>query len=159
MSCGLTEYLSPTFRNSGGGWCSPRAPSEFVVDAFLGGAKAGVADIRSDDLELPGRRNQRLGRRHFERQWIAQIVVGQRVADEDGDGIGFLSGRTTGAPDAQVPIAALLLVAKNFLENGFLQEIELRAIAEEAGFVDGEIFEKGRKLGPAFAAGEQAIVA
>ena len=32
-------------------------------------------------------------------------------------------------------------------------------IAEEAGFVDGEIFEQQRELGAAFAAGEQTIVA
>ena len=35
----------------------------------------------------------------------------------------------------------------------------MRAIAEETGFVDGEIFEQQGELVLAFAAGEQAIVA
>ncbi len=49
-------------------------------------------------------------------------------------------------------------MAEDFLQDLFLEEIKLRAIAEETGFVDGEIFEKQRKLGAAFAAGEQAVV-
>ena len=34
-------------------------------------------------------------------------------------------------------ITALLLAAQNVLENSFLKELELRAIAKEARFVDG----------------------
>jgi len=131
---------------------------EFVVEAFLGGAEAGVADIRSDDFEFPGWRDQGLRRRHFEGQRIAQVVVGERVADEDGDRIGFLAGGGTRAPNAEIPVAAFLLVAKDFLENGFLEEIELRAIAEKAGFIDGEILEEERKFGATFAAGKQAVI-
>ena len=128
------------------------------VAAFLAGAEAGIADVGSHDLQFPRRRNQRLGRGHFKRQRIAQIVVGERVADQHGDGVRFLACGTSGAPDAKVKIAALLLAAEDFFEHGFLQQIELRAIAKKTGFVDGQIFEQQREFGSAFAAGQQAVV-
>jgi hypothetical protein len=40
-----------------------------------------------------------------------------------------------------------------------MKKKELRAIAEETGFVDSEIFEQQGELSFAFAAGEQTVVA
>src|ERR1700722_9581069 len=128
-------------------------------DAFLADAKAGVTDVRGDDFEFPRRRNQRLGRRHIERKRIAQIVVGQSVADQDGDGIRFLAAGTAGTPDAKIPVAAFLLLAQQILQNAFLQEIELRFLSEEARFVDGEVFQQQCQLSAAFAASQQTVVA
>ena len=48
---------------------------------------------------------------------------------------------------------------EDFFQHGFLQEIELRAIAKETRFVDGEIFEQQSQFGSAFTAGEQTVVA
>ena len=48
---------------------------------------------------------------------------------------------------------------KQHFENSFLEKLELRLDAIEAGLVDGEIFEKRVQLLLAFAAGEQAVVA
>jgi len=132
---------------------------DFGVRAFLTGAEAGITDIGSKNLQLPGRRDERLGRRHVKGERIAQVVVGQSITDEDGNGISLLTGGATRAPDAQGPIAAFLLLVKELFENGFLQEIELWTIAKETGFVDGEILEKESELGFALAAGEQAVVA
>jgi len=60
---------------------------------------------------------------------------------------------------AKIPVAAFLLLAQQVFQNTFLQEIELRLIAEETCFVDGKIFEQQRKLGASFAAREQSVVA
>src|SRR5215471_4168945 len=129
------------------------------VKTFLTGAKTCVADVGSKNFEFPRRRNKRFRRRHVERKRIAQIVVSERIADENCDRICFLTAGATGAPDAQRPIAAFLLLFQKLLENGFLQKVKLRPIAEEAGFVDREIFKKKREFRFSFATGEKAIVA
>ena len=128
------------------------------IDAFLAGAQHGVVDVGGQDLHLPRRRNQGLGRRHVKGQRIAQIVVGEGVGDHHGQGERLLAGGAAGAPDAQVPVAALLLAAQHLLQHGLLEEVQLRAVAEEAGFVDGEVFQQRGQLELALAAGEQAIV-
>src|SRR5204863_5837626 len=107
------------------------------VETFLPNAKTGIADVRSDDFHLPWRRNERLRRWHIEGKRIPQVVVGERIADQNGDGVRLLAGGATSAPDAEGVIAALLLTAQNILKNGFLKEIELRSITEETSFVDG----------------------
>src|SRR5262249_3504369 len=84
----------------------------FGVEAFLTGAQTRITDIRSENFELPGRRNQRFRGRHIKRQRIAEIVVSQSVADKDGNGIGFLPAGATGAPDAKSPIAAFLFLRR-----------------------------------------------
>jgi len=68
-----------------------------------------------------------------------------------------LPGRATRAPDAQRPIAPLLLAIAGFLENSFLQESSC-GDCEKAGFVDGEILEEQGQLVLTFPAGQQAIV-
>src|SRR5207237_1412721 len=64
------------------------AQAEAVVDrlhlqvgvrSFLGGAERGITDIRSQNLDLPRRWDQRLRCRHFEGQRVAKIVVSQCV--------------------------------------------------------------------------------
>src|SRR5258706_12408725 len=55
-------------------------------------------------------------------------------------------------------IATLLLAAQNVFKNGFLQEIELRAIAKETGFVDGQILEQESQFSASFPAGKQPII-
>jgi hypothetical protein len=40
-----------------------------------------------------------------------------------------------------------------------VKEIELRLIAEEAGFVDGQVLEQGAKFSLAFMTGQQAVIA
>ncbi len=87
------------------------------IEAFLANAQAGIADVRSNDFHFPWGRNEGLRRGHFERKWIPQVVVGEGIADQDGDGIGLLAGGATSAPDPEGVIAALLLAAENILEN------------------------------------------
>src|SRR5262249_46625792 len=62
------------------------------------------------------------------------------------------------APDANRPITALLLFLQNFFEDTLLKQLELRPVAKEARFVDGQIFEQQSQLVFAFAAGQQAVV-
>ena len=131
----------------------------FGVDALLGGEKRGVIDVRRKNFHFPWRRNQRLRRRHVKGQRIAQVVVGQRVADENRERVRFLARGTSRAPDAERPIAAFLFALQDFFENDFLEEIELRANAKKARLIDREIFKQRRELLLAFAAGEQAVVA
>src|SRR5229473_2733614 len=128
------------------------------VDAFLANAKTGVADVRSNDFHFPGRRNERLRRGHFERERIPQVVVSEGIADQNGDGIRLLARGATGTPYAETVIAALLLAAENVLEDRLLQQIELRTVAKETGFVDGEIFKQESKLRASFPAGQQTII-
>src|SRR5437879_2944687 len=128
------------------------------IKAFLSNAKTGVADVRSHDFDFPGRRDQRFRRRHFKRKRIAQVVVGQRITNQNGDGVRLLSGGASGAPDTKGVIAALLFATENFFENGLLQQIELGAISKETGFVDGQVFEEKSELRAAFPAGQQTIV-
>ena len=131
----------------------------FGIDALLGGAQHGIVDVGGQDLHAPGRRNQRLGRGHVKGQRIAQIVVGECVANLHGQSVRLLAGGAAGAPDAQVPVAALLLAVQHLLQHRFLEQVQLRLVAEEAGFVDGEVFEQSGQFGSSFAAGEQTIVA
>src|SRR5207302_793359 len=116
------------------------------------------ADVRSNDFHLPWRRNEGLGRRHIEWERIPQVVIRERIADQNGDGVRLLPGGAASAPNAQRVIAALLLAAQNILQNRFLKEIELRTIAKKTCFVDGQIFEKQRQFSASFPAGEQAVV-
>src|ERR1700674_4871620 len=95
------------------------------INAFLSDAKTGVADVGSHDFDFPWRMNQRFRRGHFKWKGIPQVVVGERVANQNGDGIRLLSGGASGAPDTKGVIAAFLFATKDFLENGFLQQIEL----------------------------------
>ena len=106
----------------------------FGVEALLPGTQAGVADIRSDDFQLPGRRDQRLWRRHFKRERIPQIVVSESVANQDGNGVGFLPGGTPRAPYPKIPVAAFLLLVKHLFKHGLLQQFELRGDSERSLF-------------------------
>ena len=46
-----------------------------------------------------------------------------------------------------------------FFQNDFVKQIELRLIAEEAGFVDREVFHQRREFRLAFAGGQQPVIA
>jgi len=70
----------------------------------------------------------------------------------------LLAGGTTGAPDPEIVIAALLLAAENVFENGLLEQVELRTIAKETRFIDGQIFKKESEFGASFPAGKQPVV-
>ena len=129
------------------------------VDAFLTGAQHRVADVAGQDFELPRRRNQRLGQRHLEGQGIAHVVISQAVGDQHDEGVGFLPGGAAGAPDADGEVAALLLAAEQVIEDVFLKEIELSLVTEEAGFVDGKVFEQLGEFALALIADEQAVIA
>src|SRR5216684_6153711 len=72
--------------------------------------------------------------------------------------ISTFQGGGMSAPDPQGVIAALPLAAQDFLKNGFLEEIELRAIAKETSFVDGEILKQESEFGASFPAGKQAVI-
>src|SRR5260370_33224819 len=91
------------------------------VKAFLAEAKAGIADVRAHDFHFPWRRNEWLRRGPFERKRIRQVVISDRIADQNGGSVRLLAGGATSTPDAKRVIAALLLAAQNILENGFLQ--------------------------------------
>src|SRR5262249_55208547 len=123
------------------------------------GAEACVADVGGNDFQLPRRHDERLRRRHFKRQWITQVVVREGIGDENRYRIRLLAGRTAGAPDPKCEVASLLLTAQKVFKDCFLQQIELRAVAEKTGFVDGQIFEEQSQLGFAFTAGEETVVA
>src|SRR5258708_496085 len=90
--------------------------------------------------------------------YTVAILICDALANQNGDGIRFLPGGATRTPDPQIVIAAFLLAAEDFLEHRFLQQIELRAVAKETGFVDGEIFKQESELGAAFPAGQQTII-
>src|SRR5947209_4209064 len=111
----------------------------FRVEPFLAGAQRRVTNVRGENLEFPWRRDERLRQGHVERQRVAKVVVGQRVANEHRDRIGFLTRRTARAPHAEVPVASLLFVVQKLFQNAFLEKFELRLIAEETRFVDREI--------------------
>src|SRR5690348_2933146 len=131
----------------------------FGVNALLRLQQRGIADVRGDDFDFPRRRDQRLGRRHLQRKRIAQVVVGQRIANLDGHGVRFLAGGAASAPETQREIATLLLAAQKIFEHDFGKKLELRQIAEETGFVNGEILEKrGQFLFP-FMASKKSVVA
>ena len=69
-------------------------------------------------------------------------MIGERVGNLHGHGVRFLAGGAAGAPEAQGEILALLLAAKNVVENVFVEQIQLRLVAEEAGLVHREIFQQ-----------------
>src|ERR1700682_426483 len=128
------------------------------IEAFLADAQAGIADVRGNDFHFPWRRNERLRWRHFERKRIPQGVIRARVTDQNGDSVGLLAGGATSTPDPERVIAALLLAAQNLLENGFLKEIELRAIAKETRFVDGQILKQESQCRASLPAGQQPVI-
>src|SRR5690349_1053374 len=129
------------------------------VDTFLADTETGVTDVRGDNFKFPRRGNQGLGRRHIEGQRIAQIVVGQCIANQNCGGVRFLTTGTTGAPNAEIPVAAFLLLVQQIFQNAFLEKIELRLVTKKTGFVDGEVFQQKGELSAALAAREQAVVA
>jgi hypothetical protein len=96
---------------------------------------------------------------NFKRQRVAQIVVGQRIANLDRQSVWLLAGRTTRTPNAQRPIAPLLLALQNFFQDDFLEEFELRLDAEEARFIHRQVFEQRNELLFAFPARQQPVVA
>src|SRR5256884_2937547 len=55
------------------------------IKTFLADAQAGIADVRGDDFHFPWRGNERLRRRHFERERIPQVVISERIADQNGE--------------------------------------------------------------------------
>src|SRR6266436_990633 len=128
------------------------------VKTLLTDAKASIADVRSNDFHFPGRRNEGLRRGHIEWKRIPQVVISECIANQNGNGVRLLAGRATGAPDTESVVAAFLLAAENVLKNGFLEEIELRAISKKTGLVDSQIFEQESELSATFPAGEQAII-
>src|SRR5882762_5440965 len=90
---------------------------------------------------------------------MTKVVVSQGVANQHANGVGFLAGGAPGTPNADGPIAAFLLSVQQIFQYRFLQQIQLRAVTKEAGFVDREIFQEQCQLGAAFAAGEQPVIA
>src|SRR5581483_11044814 len=131
----------------------------FVVDAFLARAQHGVVDVAGRDLHAPRRRHQRLGPDRAGGGRHPQLGIGQGVGNQHGDGVRLLAGRTAGAPDAELIVALVLLLQDDFLENVLVEQLQLRLIAEEAGFVDGQVFQQIDQLLPAFLADQQPVVA
>ena len=72
----------------------------------------------------------------------------------------LLPGRTSRAPDADASTRAVpACAADNSSRTCFLEQVELRLVAKETGFVDGEVFEQRASSVFAFAAGQQPVVA
>src|SRR6266403_2086652 len=92
------------------------------VKAFLPGAQAGIADVRRNDFDFPGRRNERLRRGHVEGKRIPQVVISEGVANQNAASDWLLAGGATGGPAAESVIAPLMLAAHSGFKNGFLQE-------------------------------------
>ena len=131
----------------------------FGVACFMGHAQNRVTDVRSQDFNFPGRRNHGLGHRHFERQRMAKIVVGQSITNQHGDGVRFLSGGAPRAPNPQRKVAALLLALQQLFKNHLVKQIELRFVTEEAGLIDGQVFEQGGEFAFSFFALQQPVIA
>src|SRR5207247_10601289 len=96
------------------------------VETFLPNAKTGIAAVRSDDFHLPWPRHERLRRWHIEGKRIPQVVVGERIADQNGDGVRLVAGGATSAPDAAGGIAALLLPAKELRQKRLMKALALQ---------------------------------
>src|SRR5262249_22020418 len=104
-----------------------------AIQAFLSSPQARVTNVRGNNLQLPWRRDERLRRRHVERQRIPQVVVGQRVTNQNGDRVRLLSGRTSSAPNTQCPVTPLLLPVQDLFQDAFLQQIWWRSVSTERG--------------------------
>ena len=78
--------------------------------------------------------------------------------DEHRERVGFLSGGAARAPDTDGVFAASAFVLEKFLEDGFLEKIELRLVAEETGLIDREIFQQLCQFVLALLADEQAVI-
>ena len=63
-----------------------------------------------------------------------------------------------GAPKAEIEITALLFAMQDRFERCLVEQVELRFVAEEAGLIDGEVFEQSTEFFLAFMARKQAIV-
>jgi len=131
FNCGLMTICRRTFQSSAGDRCSRPVPFAFAIEPFLAEPQTRITDVRSDDLELPGRRNERLWRGHVERKGIPEIVVGERVTNQNRYGIRFLPRGASRAPHAQVKIAAFLLLVQQLFKEVFLQEVELRRLRKK----------------------------
>src|SRR6266536_495133 len=129
------------------------------VRALLRGAQNRVAEVARQDLDAPGRRNHWFGQRRFEGQRVAQVIIGERIRHHHGQRVGLLPGRTARAPDPQPVIAPLPLAPQNFLQDVPLEQVELGLVAEEAGFVDREIFHQARQFLLSLVADQQPVVA
>ena len=100
-----------------------------------------------------------LGDGHVEGQRIAQVVVGQRVADQHGQGVGFLAGRAAGAPDAQSPIAALLFVDENSSRTSFWKSSSCGRLRKKLVSLTVRFSSSAVSSFLPFAAGQQPVVA
>ncbi len=74
---------------------------------------------------------------HFPR-----VREGKRIHDRHGDGIRFFACGAPGAPDAQSARIAPKLFDVQFRQDVFLESLENRGIAEEAGFLGEQLFQK-----------------
>ena len=122
-------------------------------------AQHRIVDVAGQDLDPPGRGHQRLGEGRFEWLGSAQTVVRQRIGHQHGQGVGLLSGGAACAPDSQAVVGVLLLAPHHIVDHVVLKQVQLRLVAEEAGFIDGEVFDQAGQLLFPRLADEQAIVA
>ena len=129
-----------------------------AVGAFLPGAQHRVADVAGQNLHPPRRRHQRLRQRQVHGQRIAQVVVGQRIGHQHGQRVSFLSGGAARAPDADRVFAPRTLLLEQLFEHGFLKQIQLRLVAEEAGLVDGQVLQQLGQFLLALLADQQPVV-
>ena len=101
---------------------------------------------------------ERLGQRHRHRQRIAQVVIGQRVGCHHGQRVGLLPGGAACAPHPDRIVPVRLLTLQHFFQHMFLEQVQLRLMPEEAGFVNGEVLYQFCQLRLAFVADQQAVV-
>ena len=79
--------------------------------------------------------------------------------ENDGEGVGLLAGGAAGAPDAQMLVGNFFRGRGEGWQDQTLQGGELRLIAEEAGFTDGDFVEQQMHFGGARGgAGEQLVI-
>ncbi len=86
------------------------------------------------------------------------MVVGQRIGDHHRNCVRFLAGGAAGTPDAEDLVSSSLFGAEEFVEDAFVEQIELRLVAEKAGLIDGQVFQQTGQFLFAFLADQQAIV-
>src|SRR5882724_8011364 len=99
----------------------------FRVVSRPGDAERGIVDVRGEQLDL--------------RRGLQRIHL---LAQEDGDGVGFLAGRTTGHPDSDG--LAHSLASEQLRDHQLFERVERVGIAEEAGDADEKIAKQKRDL-------------
>src|SRR5450755_4638609 len=114
----------------------------FRVTALLARAQNGIVKVTCQDFNLPGTGNERL-RPGQRRCWVRpKLTIVECVGNQHCDGIWFLPRGTSCTPYAQKIFSSFPFPPQDFSQNVNMKEIDLCFVAEEAGFIDREVFQQ-----------------